>query len=281
MDDATELRSFLSKDLFDWLQGGDALDACDALLLRASDVFENLPTDHTPSWPAPPVPRPPSPTPGRASCSSRPFAREEEIEQARLKGVPLKTQQDTGYCVRLWNACHQAAASVTIPPLPDLDSTQLQRWLTSFILEVRKKDGSEFPPNTLHHLICGLVRYIRLHGKPQLDVFKDPDFSGFRSSLDAEMKRLQTLGIGSKRRQAEIFTEEDEEMLWQQGLLGDSSPQSLLDTIIFMCGLYFALRSGQEHRQLRFKPYQIELFQPTGGRPYLQYTEDIRIGQDV
>ena len=85
MDDATELRSFLSKDLFDWLQGGDAVDACDALLLRASDVFENLPTDHTPSRPAPPVPRPPSPTPGRASCSSRPFAppkSEEEIEQA-------------------------------------------------------------------------------------------------------------------------------------------------------------------------------------------------------
>ena len=37
-----------------------------------------------------------------------------------------------------------------------------------------------------------------------------------------------------------------------------------------MCGLYFALRSGQEHCQLRFKP-----FQPTGGRRYLQYTEDI------
>ena len=48
MDDATELRSFLSKDLFDWLQGSDALDA---LLLSASDVYENLHTDHTPSLP--------------------------------------------------------------------------------------------------------------------------------------------------------------------------------------------------------------------------------------
>ena len=42
MDDATELRS---KNLFDWLQGSDALDACDTLLLSASDVFENLHTD--------------------------------------------------------------------------------------------------------------------------------------------------------------------------------------------------------------------------------------------
>ena len=64
MDDATELRSFLSKDLFDWLQGSDALDACDALLLSASDVYENLHTDHTPSLRVPPIPRPPSPTTG-------------------------------------------------------------------------------------------------------------------------------------------------------------------------------------------------------------------------
>ena len=53
MDDATELRSFLSKDLFDWLQGSDALDACDALLPSASNVYENLHTDHTPSLPVP------------------------------------------------------------------------------------------------------------------------------------------------------------------------------------------------------------------------------------
>ena len=66
MDDATELRSFLSKDLFDWLQGSDALDACDALLLSASEVYENLHTDHTPSLPVPPIPRPPSPT----TCTS-------------------------------------------------------------------------------------------------------------------------------------------------------------------------------------------------------------------
>ena len=100
MDDATELRSFLSKDLFDWLQGSDALDACDALLLskdlfdwlQGSDaldalllsasevyhryntqfcvlylwVYENIHTDHTPSLPVPPIPRPPSPT----TCTS-------------------------------------------------------------------------------------------------------------------------------------------------------------------------------------------------------------------
>ena len=42
-----------------------------------------------------------------------------------------------------------------------------------------------------------------------------------------------------------------------------------------MCGVYFALRSGQEHRALSFDPCQIELLQPAGKRACLGYTEDI------
>ena len=57
-------------------------------------------------------------------------------------------------------------------------------------------------------------------------------------SLDAELKRLQSNGVGSKRRQAEPLAEEEEEILWQKGLLGVSSPQTLLDTMLFMNGLY-------------------------------------------
>ena len=42
----------------------------------------------------------------------------------------------------------------------------------------------------------------------------------------------------------------------------------------FMNGLYFALRSGDEHRQLRHKPCQIQVVENKGERPYLIYTED-------
>ena len=59
--------------------------------------------------------------------------------------------------------------------------------------------------------------------------------------VDAEMKRLQSAGVGSKKRQAEAFTEEDEELLWQKGLLCDATPQTLVDTMVYMSGLYLAL----------------------------------------
>lgn len=202
----------------------------------------------------------------------------EEIKRARLESIPKKTRQDTEYCVRLWNSWAENRKrnnGVTVPPLEDLDNDNLQHWLCRFVVEIRKKNGLEYPPNTLHHVVAGIMRHMRYNcGRPELDFFKDPSFSDFRASLDAEMKRLQSAGIGSVKKQAEPVTIEEEELLWQKILLGDHSPQSLLNTM-FMNGLYFALRSGSEHRQLHHEPSQIQLFEKPGERAYLLYTEDI------
>ena len=110
--------------------------------------------------------------------------------------------------------------------------------MSRFVLEVRKKDGSEYRPNTLHHICCGILRHLRESGRPDIDIFKDSLFADFRATLDGEMKQLQSLGIGAKKRQAESLTEEEEERLWQTGQLGEHSPQALLDTMLFMHGVY-------------------------------------------
>ena len=204
---------------------------------------------------------------------------DEEVTKARAESVPKKTRDDTAYCVRLWTDWAEnrnTQTNVLIPSLMQLDCQGLQYWLTRFILEIRTKKGTEYTPNTLHHIVCGIMRHIRQNcGKPEIDFFKDPDFADFRSSLDAEMKRLQAAGIGSVRKQAEPITMDEEELLWEKNILGDHSPEALLNTMVFMNGLYFALRSGIEHRQLRHHPCQIQVIENPGERPYLQYTEDI------
>ena len=89
------------------------------------------------------------------------------------------------------------------------------------------------------------------------------------------MKHLQAAGKGTKKKQAEPLTIQEEEILWQKGLLDDHTPQVLLDTIICMNGLNFALHSGKERHQLRFSPPQIELVEKQGEQAYLVYREDI------
>ena len=42
-----------------------------------------------------------------------------------------------------------------------------------------------------------------------------------------------------------------------------------MDTMLFLCGTYFALSSGQEHRALRLTPSQIELVERAGEREFL------------
>lgn len=85
------------------------------------------------------------------------------------------------------------------------------------------------------------------------------------------MKDLRSKGVGTRKKQAEPVTTEEKELIWSKGLLGDTDPQTLLDTMVWMCGLYFALRSGQEHRNLR--PGQIELVKVPGKVSHLVYTE--------
>ena len=202
---------------------------------------------------------------------------EEEICRRRTNAVPKKTSDDTRYCIKIWEEWSRfrtADYGSHIPPLSSISLCELQHWMTRFVCEIRKKDGSEYPPNTLHHICSGILRYLRANGYPTLDIFKDSEFHEFRASLDAEMRRLQKKGLGSKTKQAEPITEDEEEVLWEKGLLGDHSPQALLNTIVYMNGLYFALRSGREHRDLRFSSSQIEVVEREGERAYLLYTED-------
>ena len=44
------------------------------------------------------------------------------------------------------------------------------------------------------------MHQIRWAGRPEIDIFKDEAFPSFRSTLNAEMKRLQSQGIGTLKK---------------------------------------------------------------------------------
>ena len=131
--------------------------------------------------------------------------------------VPQKTVADTKYCVGLWNQWRSHRATTygdSIASLETISPKDLAHHMTNFVFEIRKRDGSEFPPQTVHHIVSGLQRFVRWKNNPALDIFKDDEFAEFRQCLDSEIKRLQRAGLGSRRRKAEPLTETEEELLW-------------------------------------------------------------------
>jgi len=83
--------------------------------------------------------------------------------EARAKAVPKRTLGDTKYCVGIWDGWRyhrQVHSRDLIPEVDELDSPDLANLLSHFVLEVRKKNGEEFPPNSLHHIVSGIQRHL-------------------------------------------------------------------------------------------------------------------------
>ena len=66
------------------------------------------------------------------------------------------------------------------------------------------------------------------------------------------------LGVGLNIKEGQALSEDEENKVWKIGPLGDSSPRVLLDTMVFLIGKNFSLRSGKENRNLKFSQLTLE-----------------------
>ena len=123
------------------------------------------------------------------------------VQSARAASIPTKTREQTEWAVRVWQEWALARNTRLLSDEEPFSTTfceltvsEMDFWLSRFVLEVRKKNGDPYPPNTLYQLICGLQRQLREHGHADIKLFDNPSLHGFRSTLDGEMKRLNGTG---------------------------------------------------------------------------------------
>ena len=96
-----------------------------------------------------------------------------------------------------------------------------------------------------------------------------------QTTLDNAMKDIAKNGVGLHVRQAKIISFDDEEKLWNSGVLGSDTPTKLLQTLFYQLGLHFALRGGREHRELRSgQSSQITVHTDSERGYFLQYCQD-------
>ena len=104
------------------------------------------------------------------------------------------------------------------------------------------------------------------------------NFLELRTVLDNLMKDRAQRNIGVVRRQAEFISSNFEEKLWEKNVLGEANANQLRDTVLFLIGINFGLRAGDEHYDLRRdtveKPSQIQFKVDSEGNRCVVYSED-------
>ena len=106
-------------------------------------------------------------------------------------------------------------------------------WLCRFVVEARKRDGSDYPPNTLYQICCGLNGALK-HG--DISLFDDTKFAAFTGSLDAKMKQLKSTGKYEQKR-ASVITKEIEKFALGKGLLRRLIPTTSARQTHFLSGI--------------------------------------------
>lgn len=147
---------------------------------------------------------------------------------------------------------------------------------TRFLAEVKKMDGSDFPPKTLYEILVTLQFHLETLGF-SWKLLDDEAFKDLRFTLDNLMKVRCRSGLGNNVKQAQVITFQEEDLMWSKGILGVDTPQKLLDTLVYMLGLSCALRAGKEHRALRSLDHnsQFCIKYDDEGYKFLFYREDL------
>ena len=175
------------------------------------------------------------------------ISRSSDVELAKLaEGLILPNTAKTSWTLNNFqqlmsnmNMCNPAN------PIRDIftcsDPQTLNSTLSKFIVEIRKSNGQLYPPQTLHQLLCGVLRHVcsKNPACPNFMDKKDARFSQLHKTLDSYFHKLHSEGVGRQTKHAEVVTS-DEDQLWKEGIMNTTTPMGLQNAAFLLLARCFA-----------------------------------------
>ena len=147
---------------------------------------------------------------------------DESIELLITSNVPEKTRNATRWATNVWREWAVLCKSKVMQDervhelnedFVSMSGPDQSFWLCRFVCEVAKKDSSQYPPNTLYQICCGLMRAVnwrlRSINEPEVNFVTDQIFSRFKAVLNSQMKELQSTGMYQVRKAQPISCEQE------------------------------------------------------------------------
>ncbi len=176
-----------------------------------------------------------------------------EMENLSCQSFAQNTENKIMWAVELYRSwwrqrvvkpdCDSRIIWASIDNLKQVSKGNLCFALSAFIGEVKKQDLTEYPGSTLYQIILCIQFFCDKNGLKH-KLLDDEAFVPLRFTLDNIMKERSRAGIGEKK-SSDVITMTDEESMWAKGVLGDSSPEVLRDTLMYLLGINLALRGGK------------------------------------
>ena len=180
----------------------------------------------------------------------------------------LNTRKSTVNWLRVFeNWCDENALDKSAEKLPP---EQLDKVLGRFCAFVRKQDGTDYEPGSLKVMQAALDRHLKEKGY-SLSIIKDREFLSSRKVLEGKARKLRNEGKGKLPNKSRSLTREEEEVLWECGQLGNSSPRSLLYTMLWLLSQHLGLRGCQEHYTMNVEDFTLN--KDDNGNEFITFAE--------
>ena len=118
--------------------------------------------------------------------------------------------------------------------------------LKKFYVEVRKKDGSEYEPDSLRVMQASIDRYPRQKNYPD-SVISGRQFKKSQETLNSKAKLLRYQGKGKRPNRAQPYSRVDEEIFWTEGKLGNHNGVALTNVNFKNLSEHMGFRGRQDH----------------------------------
>ena len=177
-----------------------------------------------------------------------------------------KTTYDMKVFQRFLNECGEKRKVVEIPP-EELDSL-----LCNFYITAKKKDNSEYEPDTMSSFSRSIQRFLD-DNNAKVNILKDEEFKVSREVLKSKRRELRKQGKGNKPNATVALTNEDVERIFEENQFGVHEPEVLARTMWFLLTLHFGHRARQEARQIKFGDIALKKDEASG-EEYLEWTTE-------
>ena len=129
------------------------------------------------------------------------------------------------------NFCKWAENSGRQTNIETMEREHLNDILESYFAEVVRNDGKPYEPSSLANMQAGLDRYLKEMGC-NFSIIKDFEFRGCQNVLEGRAKYLREhLGMGKRPNASDSLSADEENILWDSGVLGTKDGQTITNTV--------------------------------------------------